>query len=222
MSKYKGYSKQPTSDKMMRIIKRERILAMIIANGAELNKIAPEEAEKLFTGIRRVKSNKDWQFSHTCGLTIKSSDYEFFNWKLDLIEECEWLKNFVDIDDDKRMYFDTRKLRIFYKWMHKSGHFYIENVLKYMYSPMFPAILMMECGQYEEEQLILHLQHLSTDDRTELVIWFEDIFGLHPVPLHGSLWFGKEDTSKLIHLTEDIIKQVPSIYNKLLKREVHV
>lgn len=141
---YKGYTKQATSQKMMRIIKREYILSIIIA-GIQSGHVTLERTEPTPEGMRR--SDMDWHEANRTTMTIKHAtfDKELFDYKLYLIRSTEWLdKSLVSVEEKDGFHIatftDTNKLRLYYNWLHKKKEFTIQNVLKYMYSPLFLAM----------------------------------------------------------------------------------
>lgn len=220
MAKFKGYSKKATSNKMMRIIKRERILSMLIGK-ASLTKVPPEEAK---VALKRFSDNQevfDWKVNNLTRMSIveplKHKDY--FDWKLNLIKETGWLRNpkiFINREQCSASWQDTKKLRVYRKWLYRGNQFTCEQVLKYMYSPLFLAILVMEKGYINKNnQLEIDLKFGHKLSSILLIQWLSDILDLKAtfnVDNYDVLTF--EDSKEALLKIESIIKEIPSKYKQ--------
>lgn len=221
MVKFKGYNKKATSDTMLRIDKRERIMACILG-GALLKKMPPEQALKK---LNPKSHNLEWQSKNLVQLTIyeHESNKDYFDWKISIIKETGWLKNFKTWKKDDILYaswHDTRKLRIYYKWIYKSHKKTFEQVLKYMHSPLFAAILVMDNGAINQSKEIVINLGLNYGKSAELLQqWFKDILGIHSevikTPSSHYLSFDQTGTRKLLSQIKPILKNIPSMYNKV-------
>ena len=229
MPTYKGYSKQATSDKMMRIIKRERILSIIIAGYqsgyADLRRVHPTPA-----GIKR--SDMSWHDANLTKLTIRHhiSHQELFDYKLRIIEETGWLKNshpriYKDGDMLVAEWSDTRKLRIYYDWLHKSRNFTLERVLKYMYSPLFMAMYLLDQGLNVVGGRICIYTGFSGSKETErLNEWIHDILGCTTYVIKHDdaqdiILIEDEYKEAFLNLIEPLIKELPDTYQTYYKNE---
>ncbi len=222
MDRFKGYSKVATSDKMMRIIRRERILSVLIGN-ASITSI-PEEEARIF--LKKYSHDKDLYDSKCAGLTRMSfseplEHRDYFEWKVSMIEKTKWLFDLrTTVDDEcyKASWQDTKKLRIYKKWLHKGKQFTCENVLKYMYSNLFLAILSMEKGYINKDnQLEIDLKFNHRLSSRLLVQWLSDVLNLEASFKSDDsldiIFF--PDTVKALSVIEEIIKEVPSKYKQL-------
>lgn len=227
MPTYKGYNKKATSDKMMRIIKRERILSIVIAGhqsgNAELRRVNPTPE-----GMKR--SDMSWHDANLTKLTIRHhvKNKELFDWKLHIIEETGWLKHSrpkVNREGDMLIaeWSDTRKLRIYYDWLHKARAFTLEKILKYMYSPLFLAMLVLDQGlEVVTNRVCIYTGFSGGSDTDRLNKWIHDIFGY-------STFVSKRDDAQdviLIESKDDFlrsiephIKELPETYRTYYKNE---
>ncbi len=207
--KYKGYHKKATSQTTLRIDKREGILAYIVANPDKLLMTDVNLAASLHSEYGRVKGNKDWQFAHTAALDVEHSDEIVFNHILDEIDETGWLKTYVDKDDTYRQYFDTRKLRNYYKWTHKGQDraFYIERIMKYFYT-----MKLFACYTLFHEDALNHADRtftfkLSAADVNEIGKWLNDVHGLPTTRTKTTLRFDEEVFNRFLFLLKPAIEQ---------------
>lgn len=223
MARFRGYNKKNTSHCMMRIDKRERILSMIVG-GARLERFSYEVAKKKYESSNIKKSNPDWQIKNLTQLTISEpkSRKDYFDWKVKKIKETGWLSNFRMWQEEDYYYaswFDTKKLRIYYKWLRVSGKESYEKILKYMYSPFFPAVLVMDRGELsEDKELIIRLNINYGLSINLLQEWFVDILGISSEAIRDKaghcLYFDKKSTANLLEQIEPVVKEVPSMYEK--------
>lgn len=215
MVRFKGYSKTATSDTTLRIDKRERIIACILAGGT-LEKLSPEMS---------VNSSQDGQPKNLVRLTIYEhmENEDYFDWKLRMLQEADWLSNFKTWGKDNVLYAtwqDTRKLRIYYKWIYKNHKKTYEQVLKYMHSPLFPAILIMENGAINKsKELLIDLGVNHGESARLLQQWFKDIFDVYTdvikAPESHYLSFDQLSTKKILSVIKPIVQNIPSMYEKL-------
>lgn len=177
---YKGYSKKATSDKMMRIIKRERILSIIVSgyysDSATLERVNPTPE-----GI--LRSEMSWRDANLTRLTIMHSKDEkhIFDWKVKLIEETGWLYNPKFYETEMLLcveWEDTKKLRIYYDWLHYAKLFTVRKILKYMYSPLFISMFFIDQRDknvMKDKNFMISLPY--EEDVESLKKWANDIFG---------------------------------------------
>lgn len=224
MAKYKGYHKKATSDKMMRIVKRERILSFILG-GATLEKVPVEEAEQLLQQFASNPQAYEWKTKNLVRFEIceHAENKDYFDWKIKLIKETGWLRNMRTWQEGDFYYaswHDTRKLRIYRKWLYKANKRVLERVLKYMYSELFAAVLFMDRGGLTKEQeIVIDTGFNYGDNAEQLKIWFKDILNLNAevriTPDGHYLKFDYSQSRKLLELIEPIIKEIPSMHRKL-------
>ncbi|MCY7866009.1 hypothetical protein MOB78_13030 [Bacillus spizizenii] len=206
MNTFKGYDKQATSDAMMRIDKRERILSCVLG-GAWLEKLPKHDGKNIVLfSICEHESNKD-----------------YFDWKVKMLKETQWLSNFKTWKK-KDLYIaqwsDTRKLRIYHKWLHRSGKRTYERVLKYMYSPLFAAIMVMDRGALNQSKELVIDLGLNYGESADLMkVWFKDILDISTEVVRTRtmhyLSFDHLGTKKLLSSIKPIVKDIPSMYEKL-------
>lgn len=229
MPTYRGYHKKATSDKMMRIIKRERILSIIIAGhqsgNAELRRVNPTPE-----GMKR--SDMSWHDANLTKITIRHhvEHQEIFDWKVRIIEETGWLKNsrpriYKEGDLLIAEWSDTRKLRIYYDWLHKSRKFTLERVLKYMYSPLFMAMYVLDQGlQLVSGSICIYTGFQNGEDTDRLEEWIQDIlycrtFVLKYTNYQDCILIDEEQTKYFLEKIEPFIKQLPAVYRSYYKHE---
>ena len=228
MAKFKGYSKQATSDKMMRIIKRERILSILLGN-ASLIKVPEDEAKAFLQRFSKDDKVFDWKTHNLTRMSfyepLEHKDY--FDWKVSLIKETKWLFNPKILSDEKgcsASWQDTKKLRIYRKWLYKGKQFTCEDVLKYMYSPLFLAILVMEKGYInQDKQLEINLGFNHKLSSILLVQWLSDVLNLKAGFKTNNLadkYSGHDvivfiDSEKALACIEPTIKEIPSKHKQL-------
>lgn len=220
---YKGYNKKATSDKTMRIDKRERILPIILGN-ASLEKMSLFEIKKdedsLYEKISNIKNNIPVK------LTIREpiNRKEYFYWKLSLIRSTNWLyQEELNIEEDSLTvsWKDTRKLRIFYKWIYKSNKKTYETVLKYMYSPLFLIIISLELGEIVNGSLRINTGITYGQSAEFLKNWMKDILDLDSEvdKLNGhAIVFSLDSTEKAVKMIKEEIKD-SRVYSHLIKEE---
>lgn len=179
---FKGYHKKATSDTMMRIIKRERILSIIIA-GRVSGHVTLERTNPTTPGMRR--SSMPWHDRNKTTMTIchQKSEEELFNWKVGLINGTGWLYDSEpkQWEEDGYLYAswsDTRKLRIFYDWLHRNKEFSVQRVLKYMYSPLFLLAFQKDgllVKDPEHGYLLTHGFPTKSMDSELIALWMKQI-----------------------------------------------
>lgn len=200
MKKYKGYNKQQTSDKQMRIDKREPILAYIVAQPHKLMKLMPKSAENLHRTYGKVKGNEEWQFANTVSLEVCHNDYAVFSELLDFIDETGWLKTYVDTEDNARVYFDTRKLRTYYNWTHRGPkqYFYIERILKYFYTNTLFTMYLNFHDALNRNCRSFTFSTIEEGDVAEIGIWLKDVHGITASVDETSLVFNEAEFEKFL------------------------
>lgn len=227
MKTFKGYNKKQTSDKMMRIIKRERIMSCLVGR-AKLEKVPKDEALKLIGDNHNYDAKTlEWKSKNIVRMTICEhiSNKDYFNWKLKMFKETGWLRNQKVWRNGDYLYaswYDTRKLRIYYKWMHRAHKKTLKRILKYMYSPLFIAILAMDNGRINNDGLLeINLQLNDKESSLLLKQWFKDIFNIDIAFKANSL--GEQDidiiifpdTDRVLGMIEPIVKEIPSMHKAL-------
>jgi len=187
---------------MVRIQKRERILS--IAIHSILSKVNDKNDPK---SVR---------------MKIMACNRDYLNWKIAMIESAQWLTR----EDAKRDSFtmwmswkDSNKLRIYHKWLYHNHKFTLKNVLKYMYSPFFPAVFYMERGGIDDDYdcAYLRLWYQKPEQVKLLATWFKDVLDLETTVINGQydipcLVFCGEMKEKFLSIIEPIVSQVPSKY----------
>lgn len=216
---FKGYNKKATSNSMLRIDKRERIIACILGD-AMLNRVSPDEARNL----SNIK-NSDWHLQNLIQLKIveHESNKDYFDWKVNMIQETGWLSNFETWKQDGfyiAQWCDTRKLRIYYKWIYKNSKKTFKQVLKYMHSPLFAAVLVLDNGALNQsKELAIDLGLNYGDNASLLSKWFQDILDVRSevikTPATHYVSFDQINTRKLLSAIKPIVKDIPSMYGKL-------
>lgn len=198
---FKGYNKVDTSGRnTLRIEKREQILS--IAIHGLLKKVPTKESP----GLTR--------------LSIMAYDRDYLEWKIKTIESAGWLtrENVERASYAKWMsWVDSNKLRIYHKWLYRNNVLILSNVLKYMYSPLFPAVFYMERGGIDDEYdcAYLRLWFMDAKEIGSLKSWFKDIMNLDTDVICGQfeiphLAFCNENKKKFLDAIEPIVKQIPS------------
>lgn len=187
---------------MVRIEKRERILS--IAIHGLLDKVPTDKAP----GLTR--------------LSIIGYNRDYIDWKISMIESAQWLtrENVPRASFAMWMsWIDSNKLRIYRKWLYHNNKKTLKNVLKYMYSPLFPAVFFMENGGLDEEYdcAYFRLWHNSMADAEIFKEWLKDVLDLDAVIIVGQydipcLAFCGENKDKFLDTIEPIVKQIPSKY----------
>ena len=182
MSTFKGYNKKATSQHMMRIVKRERILSIIIAGRSSgwaiLDRVNPTPK-----GMKR--NDMTWEDGNLTYLRIihKVEHRNVFEWKVKLIQDTGWLANSNEkiYERDGYLYAewqDTNKLRIYYDWLRKGKEYTILKVLKYMYSPLFITMFYADNELYlthEHGWVLASGFHTESDDSIQLQLWMKEV-----------------------------------------------
>lgn len=214
MTTFKGYSKEATSDTMMRIIKRERILSIIIAGHAS-GHVTLQRTNPTTEGLRR--SEMPWHEANetTLQLSHPKAERDIFNWKLKLIQEGQWLEesNHKTWEQDGMLYAswsDTQKIRIFYNWLHQSKRYTIHRVLKYMYSPLFITMFYVDkVLQFDQDHgyVLTHGFHTKGKDSLLFQQWLKQVLDIDSAVLDDdSIAFYHESIQSSILTIEDEIK----------------
>lgn len=227
---FKGYNKKNTSSCMMRIDKREIILS-VLCGQARLYRPSLDVAEKLYEKSKRKKQNRDWQIKNLTVMEIFEPIWrrDYYDWKVKMINKTGWLYNFNERTEGEMLlaqWYDTRKLRIYYRWLHKNGQFTLERVLKYMYSPLFPAILIMERGYLhpDRERLIIEF-NFNHDPGVEMLSrWFWDILEIRTSVYRDEerfsyLFIDDDEMKKTLELLMPVIEKIPSMHERFYQRE---
>jgi hypothetical protein len=208
---FKGYNKTDTSGRnMLRIEKRERVLglAIIAASLVKEPEIAP--------GMTRMQ-------------LASTSNHDLIDWEVQLIKETGWLQEpeIMDLCNGRWVtYRDTRKIRIYRKWLFHNERKTLKQVLKYMYSPLFVSLLLMHRGEWEGTAL--HVDLYYNDNSIDMLSqWFKDLFDIschRDVNSWNSdvLVFENEDLKKLLTVCEPIVKQIPSMYEKFYRNKAAI
>ena len=220
MVMFRGYNKKSTSGSMLRIDKRERIISCILGD-AILEKVPLDEAKKI-----NNKKNDQWHLENLVRLKIieHETNKDYFDWKIKIIQETGWLSNFKSYKQDKfyiAEWCDTRKLRIYYKWIYKNSKKTFKQVLKYMHSPLFAAILVLDNGalQKNSKELVIDLGLNYGNNAVLLVKWFKDVLSINSEAIKTSathyLRFDQINTKRLLSAIKPIVKDIPSMYESL-------
>lgn len=188
---------------MTRIEKRERILS--IAIHGFLKKIPTDKSPGL-TRLLIIAYNRD-----------------YLDWKISMIESTGWLTR-EKVNRAKfamwMSWADANKLRIYRKWLYHNNVFTLKNILKYMYSPFFPAMYYMESGGLDEEYDCAYLRlrfKMHVNEIELLRTWFKDILDLDATVIYGEfniphLAFCGDQKNKFLDIIEPIVSQIPSKY----------
>lgn len=220
MAAFKGYSKVATSDTKLRIDKRERIIACILG-GATLEKLPPDVAVNYLSN----SSNQEWQSKNLVQLTIceHESNRDYFDWKVNMIQETDWLSNLQAWEEDHLLHaqwHDTRKLRIYYKWIFRNKRKTFHQVLKYMHSPLFAAVMIMDSGAMNKGKELLIDLGLNYGESADLMqAWFKDVLGIAveviKTPETHCLSFDQLNSRKVLSAIKPIVQDIPSMHEKL-------
>ena len=181
-----------------RIFKREIIISCLLGNGELL-------------------SNEPFNIAKPT-LKIVESNYEYALFKYNLLKQINWTSK-ITIRKSKQynLYMLScpydKKFRIYYKWLYKGKERIktTENIIQYMFTEYFPAIIVMDRGRLNSNgELEIHIPVGNLQTQREMDKLFEYIYDIQSYSSIDMIKFNKTNTKKLLDLIEPIIIKVPS------------
>ena len=161
---FKTRNKKDTSGRnMVRDEKRERILGIAITSGHLYIQKDTGKTELFIVGSRAFS--------------------DMLQWKIDLIKETGWLSTPEIYESGEASltarYNHNNKLRIYRKWLYRHDKKTLTQVLKYMYSPLFASLLLIDLGQQTKDSIVINMTMFKQEDIQLLQRWFKDLFDIN-------------------------------------------
>lgn len=165
---------------MLRIAKRERLLALAIVAG-----------EMIVESPQLVAMSVSYKLEQG---NLAAAEHR-------LLQETGWISHAARRFEGQRihMVFYSAKFRIYKAWLYRGRGKTLTHVLQYMYSPLFAAMLYMHCGKPYGNDFCL-TPPFENSDLKQLVNWFQDVLSVRCLLLRDILIFTDDEFKKLTQI----------------------